>query len=218
MLMNKLFILILFVFSIFYGQDSLELLNIIIADDDIVWTQMNEINNKNIYEGKIKANETLKLIRIEKKVPFDKQEIFSVIMNFNEYNNIISNDNIVSHYVYSKSDTVYGHQLISNMIPFIRNRQYILKMFVSESNILSWVLIDSVHQSLEEYLDDDINTLSYGAGTWEIKEDNILVKKIYVDDKVKLPFIFIQKIRVNNVVNIFDDILYHLNKLDRKEK
>ena len=64
---------------------------------------------------------------------------------------------------------------------------------------------------------ENINRLTYGAGTWEYKENNLLVNSIYVDDEVNMPSRIVKKFRVNSVVDIFNDIINHLNKQKEKD-
>ena len=52
--------------------------------------------------------------------------------------------------------------------------------------------------------------LSFGAGSWEIKQkgdQKVLIYRMYLDDEVSLPLIFIQKLRINHAVDIFNDVL-----------
>ena len=63
---------------------------------------------------------------------------------------------------------------------------------------------------LSEYMNGRINTLTLGAGSWEINDKNILKKTIYVDDEANMPELFIRKIKINSVVNIYNDIINSL--------
>ena len=83
-------------------------------------------------------------------------------------------------------------------------------------NRLDWILLKMDNILLSEYLDKKSNTLTYGAGSWEMKNDNLLTFRIYVDDEVKLPNSIIKRIRINSVVNSFNDFIQNLKK--EKEK
>ena len=98
------------------------------------------------------------------------------------------------------------------MIPFVRNRQYIFKMYKKGPNKIEWYMLEQDNELLSHYENKDINTLNYGAGSWEYTEDKILVNKIYVDDEVRMLHKFIQKFRINSVVDIFIDILNHIEE------
>ena len=80
-------------------------------------------------------------------------------------------------------------------------------MYVVNENRLDWVLLKKDNMLLSEYSDKVNNILTYGAGSWEMQNDNLLSFRIYVDDEVNLPNSFVKKIRVNSVVNSFNDII-----------
>ena len=51
-------------------------------------------------------------------------------------------------------------------------------------------------------LNEDIKTLTLGAGSWSYKynqSQKVLINKIYVDDEANLPAIFINKLKMLNV-------------------
>ena len=79
-----------------------------------------------------------------------------------------------------------GLRLISNMIPFIRNREYVFKMYMIDENRLDWVLLNEGNVLLQDYVNRKNNILTYGAGSWEIKGDSLLTFRIFVDDEVNL--------------------------------
>ena len=84
-------------------------------------------------------------------------------------------------------------------------------MYRVDSNKIEWYLLEEESDLLASYNNKDINTLNYGAGSWEYTEDKILINKIYVDDEVRMPYKLIQRFRINSVVTIFTDILNHLD-------
>ena len=49
-----------------------------------------------------------------------------------------------------------------------------------------------------------------------MQNDNLLTFRIYVDDEVKLPNSIIKKIRINSVVNTFNDFIQNLKKEKNK--
>ena len=151
-------------------------------------------------------------IKIQQLAKFDKQRLFSIIKNINSYNQIISNKKISTKLINSENDTLYGHQLITNMIPFVKNREYIFKMYMIDENRLDWILLKNDNILFSEYLDKENNILTYGAGSWEIQNDSLLSFRIYVDDEVKLPNSIIRKIRINSIVSTFNDLMENLKK------
>ena len=200
--------------SILFCDNNLSLINNLYYNT--VWDKydINE-NNQEIFVGSSHEN-NIEYIKIQQLVEFDKEKVFSIIKNLNLYNQIFSNKKITTKLIYSENDTLYGHQLITNMIPFVRNREYVFKMYVINENRLDWVLLKKDNMLLSEYSDKVNNILTYGAGSWEMQNDNLLSFRIYVDDEVNLPNSFIKKIRINSVVNSFNDIIRVLKKENEK--
>ena len=209
----KHFICFLFLTNLF-SYDNLSLIN------DLYYNTMWEKYDINKQKQEIfvsnNAEKNIEYIKIEQIVDFDKNELFAIIKNLNSYNQIVSNKKISTDLIFSKNDTLYGHQLITNMIPFIRNREYVFKMYMIDENRLDWVLLNEGNVLLQDYVNRKNNILTYGAGSWEIKNDSLLTFRIFVDDEVNLPNSLIKKIRINSVVKTFNDVLKNLNRSNIK--
>ena len=209
----KHFICFLFLTNLF-SYDNLSLIN------DLYYNTMWEKYDINKQKQEIfvsnNAEKNIEYIKIEQLVDFDKNELFAIIKNLNSYNQIVSNKKISTDLIFSKNDTLYGHQLITNMIPFIRNREYVFKMYMIDENRLDWVLLNEGNVLLQDYVNRKNNILTYGAGSWEIKNDSLLTFRIFVDDEVNLPNSLIKKIRINSVVKTFNDVLKNLNRSNIK--
>jgi len=148
-----------------------------------------------------------KYIRIEGLVD-DKESILSTIESITSYNNIVSNENISTDFLFSNNDTLFCYQRISNSIPFVRDRQYIFKMYRVDNSRIDWYLLNKNHALLRPYLKDNVRTLTYGAGSWKFSDDEkILIYRMYMDEEVNLPLSFIQKLRVDYALNIFNDVI-----------
>jgi len=166
-------------------------------------------HNNNVFETKNTLNHD-KYIMIEHSIKHDKNKILNVVKSIPEYNEIISNKNVTTELLYNDNDTLYCLQTIQNSVPFIRDRQYIFKLYQVNEDRIDWYLIDKEHSLLSDYLNDDIHTLTYGAGSWEIIDKNnqkVLIYRMYVDEEVNLPLVFIQKLRINHALDIFNDVL-----------
>ena len=177
-----------------------------------VWDKY-DVNEKKqeIFVGS-SSTKNVEYMKIQQLVEFDKQKLFSLIKNLNLYDQIISNKKISTKLIYSENDTLYGHQLITNMIPFIRDREYVFKMYMVDENRLDWILLKMDNILLSEYSDKKNNTLTCGAGSWEMQNDNLLTFRIYVDDEVNLPSLFLNRLKRNHVIQIFDDVLNYIEK------
>ena len=179
------------------------------------WVEINRTNDgKIIYQSKA-TKENIKYTKVEKQVSYSSEDIFDVIQAIPNYNEIISNNNIYTELAEEYNDTLYGFQKFTNSIPFTRDRQYIFKMYQVDSTRIDWCIIDKNNPILDKYLDASTHTLTYGAGSWEIinnDHSNVLINRTFVDEEVNLPSIFLQRLRINNVLAIFDDMLNYLEK------
>ena len=150
-------------------------------------------------------------IKIERKINLNKEDLFKVIKDIESYNLVVTNHNIFSDLVKAEEGIVYGHQLITNVIPFIRNRQYIFKMYDYNDERIDWTLLDSENQIMRGYLGKNVHNLYYGAGSWFLNSDSVLSYRMYLDDEIKLPNKFIKKIRIESALDIYNDVLNYLN-------
>jgi len=208
-LKKTIFILSLLCFI--YGDINSFLLN------DLYDTRTNwelyslEEDGASIFEGR-GLNDDLLFIKIEKQIDYDKEKIFEALKDIENYNKIISNRNIFSDLVHTKSDTILGHQLITNVVPFIRNRQYVFKMYMFNDSRLDWILIDSENPVMEYYRDKNVHNLYYGAGSWALSDDKMLSYRMYIDEEVNLPGSFIKRAKINSTLSIFNDVLNCVKK------
>ena len=172
------------------------------------WELLETIESKKIYQSDCSINND-KYIMIEEQILGNDDYILNVIESVENYNNVLSNKNIKTELLFSKADTSIALQTISNAIPFTSDRKYIFKLYKHSENRIDWLLINNFDSSLLNS-EEDSHILSFGAGSWEIKQKDykkILIYRMYLDDEVNLPLMFIQKIRINQTVNIFNDVL-----------
>ena len=198
-------IIFFFIFSFLYSIDSKVLLNNLYNKNS--WQKYSTTEDlKKIFDCEYSG---LKYIKVVKRVDFSKDQIFEKIKSIDNYNEIISNENVITKLLLQEKDTLYGYQKISNSIPFVRDRQYIFKMYQKDNYRLDWYIIDKSSDLLKSYISDEVYTISYGAGSWYFKDDT-LTNRIYVDDGVNLPVNLLHKIRINHLTQIFDDVLNSL--------
>ena len=134
--LSIIFILTSFCFSI----SSLEILDTL--NSDVHWDFVDFDDELSFFSYKHKSKD-INLIKIEKQIIEDKGDIFKVIKSIENYNSVISNEDLYSKLVKSKQDTVWGYQLIKNSIPFTRDRQYIFKMYQLTPDKLVLIIDDS---------------------------------------------------------------------------
>ena len=205
MLNNRLYNL-LFIIS-FVFSDSSEILSDFNTNFD--WVLVEEKNNMKIFEYNNPSCDCL-YSKIEQPVNHNEKDILNVISSIDKYNIVIKNKSLNTELIDIENDTIYAYQIIKNSVPFIRDRQYVFKMYYINENHLEWMIVDENSSYLIPYLNDDVRTLNLGAGSWSFRYENskkILINKIYVDDGVNLPWIFINKLKRNHVVQIFNDVL-----------
>ena len=197
---------LLFIISFVFSNSS-EILSDFNTNFD--WVLVEEKNNMKIFEYNNPSCDCL-YSKIEQPVNYNEKDILNVISSIDKYNIVIKNKSLNTELIDIEDDTIYAYQIIKNSIPFIRDRQYVFKMYFINENHLEWMIVDENSSYLIPYLNDDIRTLNLGAGSWSFRYENskkILINKIYVDDGVNLPWIFINKLKRDHVVQIFNDVL-----------
>lgn len=151
-------ILIIF-YSMILGSNNLDLLNEM-DNKNIIWSIYDEYDDGMLVYNGLSSFSEVEFIRIEQEVNFTAHEIFNVILDLESYNYVINNNNITSALVSTNIDSLYGYQLISNMIPFVRNRDYIFKMYKVSSNKIEWHLIKPNDKLYDGYNSENINRLT----------------------------------------------------------
>jgi hypothetical protein len=183
-------------------------------DQRTSWEKYDDYNDNTVVYTGYGYNDNMMFIKIEREIEFKKEDLFKVIKDIESYNLVLTNKNIFSDLVKIDEDVIYAHQLITNVIPLVRNRQYVFKMYSYNESRIDWTLVDSKNKIMEGYLGKNVHNLYYGAGSWHLSSDNILSYRMYIDDEAKLPNAFIKKIRINSTLDVFNDVL---NYIDKKE-
>ena len=183
-------------------------------DQRTSWEKYDDYNDNTVVYTGYGYNDNMMFIKIEREIEFKKEDLFKVIKDIESYNLVLTNKNIFSDLVKIDEDVIYAHQLITNVIPLVRNRQYVFKMYSYNESRIDWTLVDSENKIMEGYLGKNVHNLYYGAGSWHLNSDNILSYRMYIDDEAKLPNTFIKKIRINSALDVFNDVL---NYIDKKE-
>jgi len=208
--MNKISnILILFSIIICNSYDILSELN-----DNIKWTLIEERGSQKVFEF-YDPDCNCTFVSVEKPVDYNESKVLDIIKDIANYNLVINNKSLDSKLIEINNDTIFAYQIIKNSIPFVRDRQYVFKMYHVDKNHIEWVILDKKNYYLQPYLNNDVKTLTLGAGSWSYKynqSQKILVNKIYVDDEANLPAIFINKLKRNNVIDIYNDVINFASK------
>jgi hypothetical protein len=202
--MNK-FLLFFISITFVLSSENDFLLNFM--DEDNNWMYLGEDHDISIY---ILENDSLPIIKLE-KYSDSFGNIFDVILDVSNYNNILSDRNIYSQYLYEESDTVYAYQKVRNLIPFTRNRHMIFKIFIVNKNRLDWKLINRNNKLYDKFKNRRNKKLYYGAGSWQLFKVDSLVKLVhyfFIDPEVnKVSEIFVNSARKKSVIQVFKDVL-----------
>ena len=186
-------------------------------NSNLNWVLVEEIEAQKVYKF-YNPNCECTYSKVEKPVEYNESDIFNVIRDINGYNIFIRNKTLNSNLISIDNDTIYAYQTVKNSIPFVRDRQYVFKMYTVSKDHIEWIILDKKSDYLTPYLNADMKTLTLGAGSWSFRYDGsekYLMNKIYVNDEVNLPSLFINKLKRNSVVKIFNDILNHIKKIKR---
>ena len=198
-------LLMLFLFGSLYSNINQDLLDSML--DDYSWKFLDKKKGFSIYEKEYLDN---KIYMVKKEVYIEKEKIFSVVSDLGNYSNVLTSKNVINDYLGVVNKKKYGYQQFTNFIPFIKNRQIIFEMSLTDDNIISWVLLDGSHPLFEKYNKDKVKTLSFGAGLWQYAEENnrsYIIHKFFIDPKLSVPKFIIRNAAQNNVIQVVEDVL-----------
>ena len=108
-------ILLIFICSIYPFSDNDILLSNMNHEEH--WTYQYTIDDIKVYKMN---NDSIPIIKLTKEMK-SFNNIFETILNINNYNQVISNKKIFTEEINVRavSDTLYGYQKITNLIPFV---------------------------------------------------------------------------------------------------
>lgn len=208
--MKKLFIYTL-VISYLFSNENFNLLNLMI--DDYSWDFIKENNGFMIFEKNI---DDYQMLLIKKETNLDKETIFSIIKNVENYSNVLTSQNVISEFLGTKQDTIFGYQKYVNFMPFTRDRQIIFKMFDINEDRIAWIVMNRENQLYDDYKSEDTKILNIGLGTWEYIEENnkrYIVHRFYMDTELNIPDFILNPARRNSVINVMEDVLNYEKEL-----
>ena len=195
-------ILLIFICSIYSFPDNDILLSNMNNEEH--WAYQYTIDDIKVYKMN---NDFIPIIKLTKEIK-SSNNIFKTVLDIKNYNQVISNKKIFTKQINmeASSDTLYAYQEITNLIPFVKNRRIIFKIFKVNDNRLDWKLLNIDDSLFDKYRERDSKILSYGAGSWEI-QGNQLIHYYYINPEIKLPNFLINTAAERSVINIFKDVL-----------
>ena len=164
----------------------------------------------------INNNKLLPIIKIEKalSLDYDVIDIFNIILDVSNYNDILSNKNLHSEYLINEQDTLYVYQKTHNYIPFIKNRHLVFKLYKHNNFRLEWKIVDADHLLYHKFNFKRTKKLIIGAGAWEwnkLPNNNLLVHYLYIDPEISVPNFILNNIRKNSAIQVMNDVLSYFH-------
>ena len=213
--MIKFFSILIFISLIFSNNDKI----LSFMNNDSNWELLNQNQGIKIYQNE---DGNFPIIKIERELTleYSMDEIFSIIKNIANYNNVLTDRNLYSEFVKTSVDTVYGYQKTYNYIPFTRNRHLIFKLYEKNKYKLEWKIINENNILYENFKHKRSIELRLGAGSWvwiSLYEKSILVHYLHIDPEINLPKFLLRGVLRNSVIQVMDDVLNYYNKI-KKEK
>ena len=188
-------------------------------NDNSNWSLLSVKGNIKVYQNN---DEEFPIIKVEKELSkeYNKNEIFDIILNVPNYNNVLTNRNLYSQFLETSLDTIYGYQKTYNYIPFTRNRHLIFKLYKKNEYKLEWKIINENNVLYEQFKHRKSKELRLGAGSWQwidLNDKNLLIHYLYIDPEIKLPRFLLRGVLRSSVIQIMDDVLNHYDN-NKKEK
>ena len=213
-MIKKIFILS-FISLIFSNNDKI----LSLMNNDSNWKLLSQNQGITVYQH---DNEDFPIIKIERELPLDysMHEIFNIIKNVANYNNVLTDRNLYSELVKTSIDSVYGYQKTYNYIPFTRNRHLIFKLYEKNEYKLEWKIINENNILYENFKHKRSKELRLGAGSWEwinLPDKSLLAHYLYIDPEIKLPKFLLRGVLRKSVIKVMDDVLNYYNEI-KKEK
>ena len=209
--MIRLLLSSIWAFSIIFSSENDTLLAHMYKDNDWIFIEENE--GVAIY---MLNNRELSIIRLDKDV-MSAENLFDIVLDISNYNNIFSDKTINTKYLFTTKDTVYAYQIVKNFIPFTRNRHMIFKIYHNGENRVDWQIINKDSKLYSDYINIRNKELSYGGGSWRIIEENGQ-KKIrhyfFIDPQIQMPKFFLNSARKKSVLKTFKDVLNVLKSVN----
>jgi len=213
---NKRFILFLYlVFSFTIPVNNNELL--IELRNEKNWSLV-EIRSDsiNVYEKSIQGL-NLRALKVEKIVSFNAKSVLDIVMDIDNYPEIMDNADVQSFIVGQKNNEVYAYNYFPIPFPFIDDRHYFFKIKRMNERELNWSLISMSEVKASSKLKSIINKnpdavyLNSGAGYWKINNLSENISKVsyilYMDSGGSLTASLNDYFASQSIINLFKSIL-----------
>ena len=182
-MINKLIIIIfLGSFGLSSSKSNQILLNYL--KDDNEWILIDSQNdNTRIFEKNI-PKMSLNALKVEKIIEINPEEVFKVVMDIENYSDVMDNESMVSYIIGVKDNHIYAYNSFSIPIPFINDRHYFFKINRISDNEINWTLVSREEVASSRQLKKILNKnkeavyINYGAGMWKIDQVSENLNKV----------------------------------------
>ena len=209
--MIKFYLIVTIFISLSFSSKNLFLLSLMNEKSDWVYDYVDDDIKVFVIN-----NDSLPIIKLEKTVQ-SVEGLFEIILNVENYNNVLSERTLTSEYLGQIADTTYGYQITKNYIPFTRNRHLIFKMYEINNNRIEWYLVDEKHPYFIPYKKRRSKELIFGGGAWQIieleSEKYKLIHYLYIDPSINMPKFLLNSITKKSVLKVFKDVLNSYHKI-----
>ena len=209
--MIKFYLIVTIFISLSFPSKNLFLLNLMNEKSDWVYDYVDD--DIKVF---VMNNDSLPIIKLEKTVQ-NVEGLFEIILNVENYNNVLTERTLTSEYLGEIVDTTYGYQITKNYIPFTKNRHLIFKMYAINDNRIEWYLVGEKHPYFIPYKKRRSKELIFGGGAWQIVELDSgkykLIHYLYIDPRLKMPKFLLNSVTKKSVLKVFKDVLNSYHKI-----
>ena len=85
---------------------------------------------------------SLNALKVEKIVEIDTDKILKVVMDVNNYPDVLNNESMTSYIIGQKNGDIYAYNNFSIPLPFVSNRHYFFKINQVSKNEINWTLVN----------------------------------------------------------------------------
>ena len=215
-MISKLIIIIFFIsFSFSSTKSNQILLNYLKDNKD--WTLIDSRNDKTrIFEKNI-PKMSLNALKVEKIIEVDPEKVFKVVMDIENYSDVMDNESMASYIIGVKDDYIYAYNSFSIPLPFVNDRHYFFKINRISNNEINWTLVSREEVDSSSQLKRIFNKnkeavyINYGAGIWKIDQVSDNLNKVsyalYMDSGGQLSHYLNDLLVSESIILLFKGVL-----------
>ena len=206
---------LLFFTSSYLLSSNQELLNYLKQDENWILIEQRK-DNVNVFEMDI-PKMRLNALKVEKIVELNPEKAIDVVMDIENYPDVMDNDTMTSFIVGEKNGKIYAYNKFPIPIPFVSARHYFFKIEKFSDYELNWILVSTSEVSSSDTLNKILNKnneavyVEHGAGIWKIENISENLSKVsyslYMDSGGSLSDYLNDFITSQSIIMLFNGIL-----------